>query len=162
MLSSESVTILSQSQLYKTKAYPEGSGPDFTNGAVLCETTLDAQELLAHLHHIEHRLGRTRNTRWEPRIIDLDLIDFDGEIAPSLAQYRHWRDLPLETQMEQAPEHLILPHPRLQDRPFVLVPMRDIVPDWVHPVTGETLDQLLNRFTGDQLAEIRQMPSAPS
>lgn len=162
LLSSESVKILHQSALYRTKAFPAGSGPDFTNGAVLCETTLDAQGMLAHLHHIEHLLGRTRTDRWEPRIIDLDLIDFDGEITPDPAQYRHWRDLPLEKQMKQAPEQLILPHPRLQDRTFVLVPMRDIVPDWVHPVSDETLDQLLNRFTKDQLAEIQQIPNAPA
>jgi 2-amino-4-hydroxy-6-hydroxymethyldihydropteridine diphosphokinase len=118
--------------------------------------------MLAHLHHIEHLIGRTRSKRWEPRIIDLDLIDFDGEIAPNPARYRHWRELPLEKQMKQVPEQLILPHPRLQDRPFVLVPMRDIMPDWVHPVTGETLDRLLEGFTKEQLAEIHQMPGTPS
>lgn len=155
LLSSESVEIISQSPLYKTKAFPAGSGPDFTNGAVLCETTLSAQGLLAYLHKIESQLGRTRSQRWEPRIIDLDLIDFDGTIAPDPVQYQKWRDLPLENQMKQAPETLILPHPRLQERVFVLVPMRDIAPDWVHPVSGKTLDQLLSRFSKAQLAEIR-------
>ncbi len=120
----------------------------------MCETTLSAQGVLAHLHAIESRLGRTRAHRWEPRIIDLDLIDFDGEIAPDPAGYRKWRDLPLESQMNQAPESLILPHPRLQDRVFVLVPMRDVAPDWLHPVSGETLDQMLSRFNKAQLAEV--------
>jgi len=154
LLSSESVKIINQSPLYCSKAFPAGSGPDFINGAVLCETTLDAPQMMAHLHEIEHELGRSRNRRWEPRVIDLDLIDYNGEVQPDLDKYRHWLDLPLEQQMKCAPEQLILPHPRLQDRVFVLVPMHDIAPDWIHPVSGETLEHMLARFSATQLAEI--------
>jgi 2-amino-4-hydroxy-6-hydroxymethyldihydropteridine diphosphokinase len=154
LMSSESLEIIDQSPWYKSHAFPAGSGPDFTNGAVLCKTTLNASELIAHLHSVEHELGRNREKRWGPRVIDLDLIDFDGQIEPSLSIYKHWESLELKKQMQETPEQLILPHPRLQDRVFVMVPMRDIVPDWVHPVSGQSLDQLLSRFTQAELAQI--------
>jgi 2-amino-4-hydroxy-6-hydroxymethyldihydropteridine diphosphokinase len=65
-----------------------------------------------------------------------------------------WKELPLDQQLQQAPADLILPHPRLQDRSFVLVPMMDIAPDWEHPVLGMTTRQLLARRPEDEKASI--------
>ena len=143
------------SGFYQTPAFPAESGPDFINGVVRGETSLSAEELLAVLHGVEAEFGRTRNKRWEARVLDLDLIDFGGQIAPDLGVYEHWRRLPLIDQMKQAPEQLILPHPRVQDRPFVLVPLRDVAPNWVHPVTGVSVTDMLAQFSADALAEIR-------
>ncbi len=143
------------SGFYQTPAFPKESGPDFINGVVRGETALSAVELLAVLHGIEAEFGRTRNKRWEARVLDLDLIDFGGQIAPDLDVHEHWRALPLTDQMKHAPEQLILPHPRVQDRPFVLVPLRDVAPNWVHPVTDVSVTEMLAQFSAAALAEIR-------
>ncbi|MEJ6708960.1 MAG: 2-amino-4-hydroxy-6-hydroxymethyldihydropteridine diphosphokinase [Amylibacter sp.] len=143
------------SGFYQTPAFPKESGPDFINGVVRGETALSAVEVLAVLHGIEAEFGRTRNKRWEARALDLDLIDFGGQVAPDLDVHTKWRDLPLEDQMKHAPEQLILPHPRVQDRPFVLVPLCDVAPNWVHPITGVSVTEMLARFSGDALDEIR-------
>ena len=162
LLSSESIQVLDSSKQYQTPAYPLGSGPDYVNSVVLCSTTLSRSELLARLHEIEQLVGRTRKKRWEPRVIDLDIIDYAGQVAPDKDTFQEWFDLPLDQQMKCAPEQLILPHPRMQDRPFVLVPMRDITPNWVHPVTGLSLNQMLARFGAKELAEIRPIADADS
>ncbi len=143
------------SGFYQTPAFPAGAGPDFVNGALRATTDLSASEVLALLHDVEDKGGRTRTERWEARALDLDLIDFDGQIAPSLEVFETWRDLPLAEQMERAPDQMILPHPRVQDRPFVLVPLRDVAPDWVHPVSGVSIDAMLERFDAEALKEIR-------
>jgi len=72
------------SGFYQTPAFPAGAGPDFVNGALRATTDLSASEVLALLHDVEDKGGRTRTERWEARALDLDLIDFDGQIAPSL------------------------------------------------------------------------------
>jgi len=162
LLSSESLRILSASVEYRSPAFPAGSGPDYVNGAILCATSMARAEVLKTLHKVEESLGRTRLKRWAARVIDLDLIDFAGQVAPDLLNFQKWFNLPLKQQMQHAPEQLILPHPRLQDRPFVLIPMRDIVPNWVHPVTGLSVNQMLAAFKPEELAEIQPIKSAES
>ena len=85
-------------------------------------------------------MGHSKRARTPARnlALDLDLIAHGSLILPDLAIYERWRDLPLARQVEQTPEQLILPHPRLQDRGFVLVPLCDIAPDWCHPVLQKT------------------------
>ena len=68
--------------------------------------------------------------------------------------WREWHDLPLDVQMSRAPDQLILPHPRIQDRPFVLVPLRDVAPDWVHPVLGMGVNEMLDRCDCDEIAGV--------
>ena len=143
------------SRFYRTPAFPADSGPDFVNGVISIETTLSAQSVLDALHQIEAEAGRTRERRWEARVLDLDLIDYGGAIAPDAETHKHWRELPLEQQMTQAPDQMILPHPRVQDRPFVLVPLRDVAPDWRHPVLAVSVDDLLAGFTPEALGEIQ-------
>ena len=157
LLTRESVEIVKYSHKYRTPAFPPGAGPDFENGAVLLRTSMSRNALLGVLHQVEAQVGRTRDQRWEARVVDLDLIDYGGQVAPDLTTYRHWVDLPLEDQMQKAPQELILPHPRVQDRPFVLVPMRDIAPDWVHPVSGISLDKLIEVFDPSELQEIQRI-----
>ncbi|WP_219619819.1 2-amino-4-hydroxy-6-hydroxymethyldihydropteridine diphosphokinase [Neptunicoccus cionae] len=142
------------SRFFRTPAFPAGAGPDFVNAVVYCETALGAEAVLEALHKVEQRLGRTRDKRWEARVIDLDLIDFAGQVLPDIATFSQWRDLPIKLQMERAPGRIILPHPRIQDRLFVLIPLRDVAPDWRHPVSGATLDQLINAFGEKDVAQI--------
>ncbi len=143
LLSERLMCPVTASRIYRTPAFPAGNGPDFANAVFVIETTLSPSDVLDILHQIEDEAGRTRTVRWGQRVLDLDLIAVGDVVEPDLKTWRDWRDLPLEQQMKVAPTDLILPHPRVQDRPFVLVPLRDVWPDWVHPVTGLGIDAML-------------------
>ncbi len=130
------------SDLYQTPGFPAGSGPDFVNAACAFHCNMPAEDLLHVLHEIEATFGRTRALRWGQRTLDLDLIAVGDEIHPDLKTHDHWRTLPLDLQLVDAPDELILPHPRVQDRAFVLVPLCDVAPDWTHPRLLQTVTQM--------------------
>lgn len=157
LFASAAIRITKQSQWYSAPAFPVGNGPDYVNGVVEIESELSAKAMLAALHDIEAALGRTRPKRWASRVIDLDLLAYGDEIAPSPAGHAHWRGLSLAAQMEATPEGLILPHPRLQDRAFVLKPMAEIAPAWRHPVLGETVSAMLAALPVEARNEIRPL-----
>lgn len=135
--------IVSVSRFFRTPAYPPGSGPAFVNAACVIATDLGPGEILSALHAIEADAGRRRDTRWGARTLDLDLIAVEGMILPDPAVQRAWMALPPERQGAEAPPVLILPHPRIQDRAFVLIPLADIRPGWHHPVTGLSVRDML-------------------
>ena len=137
-----------KSELYETPAFPKASDPPFVNAVAELETRLSAGQVLDHLHEIEAEFGRIRETRWAERTLDLDLLSYGSMVSPDCDTYNSWRDLPLEDQLIQIPDQLILPHPRLQERAFVLVPWAEIAPDWIHPVSGQSVAQM-----GRQLSE---------
>lgn len=135
--------IRSASRFFQTPCFPVGAGPDYLNAVILISADWSAAQALAVLHDIEKDFGRERVQRWGQRTLDLDLLAYEDLVAPDLETYQQWRDLRVETQKLRAPDQLILPHPRLQDRAFVLVPMADVAPDWVHPVSGQSVSQML-------------------
>ncbi|MDB6454584.1 2-amino-4-hydroxy-6-hydroxymethyldihydropteridine diphosphokinase [Falsirhodobacter sp. 20TX0035] len=139
----EGITLRAVSPLYATPAFPAGSGPDYVNAVAEVEWPGTPEDLLAALHRIESGAGRERALRWGPRTLDLDLLALGDEVRPDVAQWQRWHDLSPDRQQEEAPDRLILPHPRLQDRTFVLVPWADIAPGWRHPVLGPTVRELL-------------------
>jgi len=145
------------SRFYSTPAFPAGAGPDFVNAACAFVTPKSAPEILQILHRIEAGFGRTRTRRWGERTLDLDLIAHGDSIAPDLATFDHWRSLPPDVQHVTAPDQLILPHPRLQDRSFVLVPLVDVAPDWRHPVLGQTIQQLYDARPRAEIATVRAL-----
>lgn len=142
------------SRLFATPAFPPGIGPDFINAVVALRTTLHPEAILAELHAIERMAARERTVRWGPRTLDLDLLGVGGQILPDKATHRLWRDMAPQEQRSRWPDGLILPHPRLQDRAFVLVPLADVAPDWVHPVTGLTVVQMRDVLPPEELASI--------
>lgn len=143
------------SDLWRTPAFPADSGPDFVNACIRLESTLTPEALLQVLHQIEARLGRVRGPRWAARVIDIDLLAAGAQILPDRATLDHWMALPPEDQRQRAPDTLILPHPRLHERAFVLVPLAQIAPEWEHPVLKKTVRSLEMALDPALRAQIR-------
>ena len=149
------------SRFYNTPCYPKGNGPDYVNAAAKISAPWSAAEALAILHEIEAELGRERVVRWGQRTLDLDLIAFEDEVLPDLETHATWRNLPLEAQIDRTPDQLILPHPRMQDRAFVLVPMADVAADWVHPVLGRSVIEMRDAIDQEVLETVRPIGQSP-
>jgi 2-amino-4-hydroxy-6-hydroxymethyldihydropteridine diphosphokinase len=148
-LSKEGLSVLAVSRFFATPCFPAGAGPDYVNAAAVLGASpeSDPTSILVSLHRVESDFGRSREVRWGMRTLDLDLVAMGDSVLPDAATQDAWRDLPPEAQVRRAPDRLILPHPRLQDRPFVLVPLADVAPDWRHPRTGQTVRQMLAGVT---------------
>jgi 2-amino-4-hydroxy-6-hydroxymethyldihydropteridine diphosphokinase len=131
-LAAEGVSLLGRSPWYRSAPLPAAAQPWFVNGVAVLATTLAPPALLARLHAIEARFGRVRRERNAPRPLDLDLLDYDGLIR------------------SEAP---VLPHPRLHERAFVLLPLRDVAPAWRHPVSGRSVTELIERLPAGQAIE---------
>ncbi len=141
------------SRLWQSPAWPPG-GPDYVNAAAVVETALAPEALLERLHGIEATFGRTRETRWGARTLDLDLIAWGPEVRPDAATQGTWRDLPPDRQAREAPSGLILPHPRMQERGFVLAPLAEVAPDWRHPLIGRTVREMLDALAPEAMEGI--------
>jgi 2-amino-4-hydroxy-6-hydroxymethyldihydropteridine diphosphokinase len=116
--------VKARSSLYETEPVggPKGQA-NYLNAVIALETTLSAEALLKALLNIETQFGRERRIRWDARTLDLDLLSFDSVVIAS--------------------KHLILPHPQILERVFVLVPLLEIAPDWRHPVTKQRAEDAL-------------------
>ena len=125
--------LLAKSSLFKTQPIGYTSQDWFVNGVIKIETDLEAPELLRTLKTIESQLGRTKTFRWGPRTIDLDILFFDDN--------------------EIHTEELQIPHPLIQDRQFVLIPMAEIDRNLIHPVFKKTVQELLDNLKEDQRVE---------
>ncbi|SEN73774.1 2-amino-4-hydroxy-6-hydroxymethyldihydropteridinediphosphokinase [Pseudorhodobacter antarcticus] len=152
------------SRFYATPCFPAGAGPDYVNAAaaLTADPDLSPADILARLHQVEAAYGRTRSTRWAGRSLDLDLLAIGDAVLPDAKTHRHWCDLPLADQARLAPDQLILPHPRIADRAFVLVPLCDIAPDWHHPVTGHSVRTMRDALPASDLAAVRPLPEEAS
>ena len=115
-LAEHKIKVLARSRLWRSRAWPDPTTGDFINAVAVVETALAPSALLATLHWIEQRFGRTRLVANAPRTLDLDLIAYGRVVSP---------------------EPPVLPHPRAAERRFVMGPLAEIMPGWRHPVSGE-------------------------
>ncbi|PIE13620.1 MAG: 2-amino-4-hydroxy-6-hydroxymethyldihydropteridine diphosphokinase [Rhodobacterales bacterium] len=151
------VSLTAISPFYHTPCFPAGAGPDYVNAAAALTTSLSPRALLDLLHRIEADHGRARLQRWAGRTLDLDLLSMGDTVLPDAETLAAWIDLPAEDQINHTPDQLILPHPRIQDRAFVLVPLADVAPDWRHPHLGQTVVEMLQNLPDSALAEVKQL-----
>lgn len=110
------VEVTACSRIYRSPAWPDPRDPEFRNAVAEVRTQLSPQALLMRLHSIEERFGRRRGKANAPRPLDLDLLDCDGRLIDQ--------------------NGLVLPHPRLDRRAFVLLPLQELAPTWRHPRSG--------------------------
>ena len=146
-----------RSGLYRTPAYPVGIGSDFVNACLAVPCRHNPEDVLRILHEIEAEAGRERGERWGERPLDLDLLAFGDAVLPDVTVQTRWRALSSKEQRETAPDRLILPHPRVQDRAFVLVPLSEVAPEWIHPVLGLGVARMLSDLGPGALAGIERI-----
>ncbi len=125
LINIQGIDLITRSSWYQTK--PIGPPqPDYINGCIIIETNLNPEELLVKLLEIEQEFGRIRRIRWDARSLDLDIIFYENLIINT--------------------PQLEIPHPRMRERAFVLVPLTEIAPDWIDPITNLTIAQLLEKI----------------
>ncbi|HZT89787.1 MAG TPA: 2-amino-4-hydroxy-6-hydroxymethyldihydropteridine diphosphokinase [Stellaceae bacterium] len=122
-LAAMDIAVTARSSWYRSEPVPPSAQPWFVNAVAAADTALDPEALLARLLALEGRFGRIRGKRNAARVLDLDLLDYEGRIVQSDA--------------------LTLPHPRLHERRFVLAPLAQIAPSWRHPRLHKRADELL-------------------
>ena len=120
------------SSLYETAPVPVSDQPNYMNAVMRVHTDLTPDALMSALMDVEAALGRIRHHANEARGIDLDLIAYHDEVTSH--------------------EHVTLPHPRMHQRRFVLDPLLEIAPDWVHPVSGKLVSELISSLTQQNIA----------
>jgi 2-amino-4-hydroxy-6-hydroxymethyldihydropteridine diphosphokinase len=128
------VACVKRSRWYRSAPVPLTDQPWFVNAVMAVAAPMPAADLLRILHDVEKSFGRVRKVRWEPRMLDLDLLCYDEYISENTDQA----------------QGAVIPHPHLHERAFVLLPLRDVCPGWVHPRTGATLEEMIAALPAGQ------------
>ena len=123
------INLIKISKWYKSEPYPKLYQPWYVNAVAKITTKETSENLIKNLHKIENTFGRKRNKQNESRTLDLDIIDFNGIIKT---------------------DNPILPHPRMHIRKFVLLPLRDVEPEWLHPDFKIKINDLILQCTDNQ------------
>ena len=139
LIQEEGIFIKKRSKFYITKSWPNENFPNFINSIILVKTKLNIAELFLKIKKIEKKLGRTKSKRNHPRICDIDIIDFNGEII----------------NRKFGNQKLNIPHKRMRNRNFVLFPLYELDKDWVHPKLNKNIVFLMSNLSLDQLLGIK-------
>ncbi len=129
MITQEIGTIIKESSIFQTQAWGVENQPDFLNQVIVVETKLFPETILESCLEIEAELGRKRMKRWGERTIDIDLLFINNEIINTA--------------------DLQIPHPRIAERNFILYPLDEILPDFIHPTLNKSIKQLKNNCVDD-------------
>ena len=144
-LDSEEIKLISEAGLYRSAPIPAGSGPWYVNTVALVETKLEPIALLKHLHSIEAAYGRVRDEINAPRTLDLDLLIYHDQVTGWPTSERVGLEQPLT-----------IPHPRMHERAFVLLPLAELMLDWVHPVLGKTVEAMAAEVQDQAIARMSE------
>ena len=134
----ESIALTARSSLYETEPFGKTDQNRFVNAVVQIDTALTPAELLAALQKIEQDMGRVRKEKWGPRIIDLDILFYEDRIIKE--------------------EALEIPHPGIPERSFVLIPMKEIAGDYVHPQLQKSIQALCEPLADSE--KVRRLPAS--
>jgi len=138
LLESSKIRILNKSSFYETPSYPDNSKPKFINVVIKVTSELSPENFASILIGIEEKLGRKRINKNDPRTCDIDIIDYNGQIISF-----NCGDL-----------QFIVPHKKMTSRNFVLYPLEEIAPNWVHPKTKAKISSLINSLTDENRKSI--------
>jgi len=131
------IKIIVSSSNFLSVSWPDPTKPKFVNLVLKIKTNLSAIKLLKICNFIERKLGRVRSKRNDPRLCDIDIIDYDHKIIKQ--------------------DNLILPHPRMSERNFVLLPLFEIDKSWIHPKSKTNIVDLISSLTIKDLRSIKQI-----
>jgi len=137
LLIKSKIKIKKISNFYKTPSYPNKNLPEFVNIGVLAQANFDYFDLLKKISLIEKKIGRIKSKKNDPRVCDIDIIDFKGFVKNT--------------------KNLQLPHPRCHLRNFVLYPIKEINSKWIHPVLGKNVVFLIKKLSQNSRIEITRM-----
>lgn len=143
------IKVVRVAPFYRTVALSSYIQPDYVNSVAVIEAALPPRDLLEMLHRIEAMFGRVRRERWAPRTLDLDLLDYRGMVVPPKGNRG--------ADAGAGPLPLVLPHPGIAARAFVLWPLRDVAPGWRHPVTGLSVEGLIGALGAEAVQKIERI-----
>lgn len=132
------VTITAVSPVFATEPWGEVDQPPFLNICVAVSSDLSPRDLLHRVKEIERRMGRVESYRWGPRLIDIDILFYDRLIVQD--------------------DELTIPHPRIAERAFVLAPLAVLIPDFRHPQTGLTVEEMLDQVDATGVERMVELP----
>jgi len=154
-LRKRNLEVVRKSKLYSSLAFPDPKEPKYLNRCLELKVDFKAVDVLKLLKQIENKMGRLEGSRWGSRSCDLDLLSFANQISPSTKVFDYWYKMPLEKQIVTKPNILLLPHPRLQDRAFVLKPLMEFAADWIHPVLNVSVKEMFNSLSKDDQDSVK-------
>ena len=139
LLKKDNIIIKKISKLYRSKSWPNENFPEFINFVVLIETKFNLKKLFTKIKNVESQVGRIKSKRNFPRVCDIDIIDFNGQII----------------QKKIGNNKINVPHERMHSRNFVLLPLFEINKDWFHPKLCKNIVFLLSNLSSEQLLGIK-------
>jgi len=142
ILNEHEINVIAKSSFWHSSAYPNKLDPPFINSVVEVSTKKEPLELLIILKEIETFLGRKTTSRWSSRTCDIDIISIGQETIPNLRTALLWMNNEEAKKGISTPDQLIIPHPRMHERSFVLGPLNEISQTWMHPVLQKTSKEL--------------------